>query len=457
MDTKTNKQLFASLATLTILCGCGQKTEPDNKQSGSNPGNTSQTSTNQTPQSVADFHVAQMPDDTVICTVNGKPIKAGEYKCVLRIQQIQSTQNLMSNPEAKSDLLKEAKNMGVELSAQDKSEILASARKQKGGPEAFKEFLKKSGMNETQFDNEVLSSTLALKTSSEKIERGLLNDLINRELLAQAAQASGGEKQASGQTAAVKQTPQFQSMVMQTQSTPQSVEEEIMKSSLAKIQASTLAAQANVQDEEVKKLYEQNKAKMHHGARIRMSKILILCPEKDLGPLLSVRNQIKKNNPKLSDKELDSEVKKYLASAKERAKSLFEQAKKTANFAALANDNSMDPQTHATRNGGDMGYIEKQNLNKELLAAVSKMKPGDLYPEVVKNEVGYTIYKITAIEEPGEISFEEAKPMLLNDARQQKMSQVMSQWIEAEKKKAKIVMAPQFESKSKDKQQSATH
>jgi hypothetical protein len=85
------------------------------------------------------------------------------------------------------------------------------------------------------------------------------------------------------------------------------------------------------------------------------------------------------------------------------------------------------------------------------------MKPGDLYPEVVKNEVGYTIYKITAIEEPGEISFEEAKPMLLNDARQQKMSQVMSQWIEAEKKKAKIVMAPQFESKSKDKQQSATH
>ena len=61
--------------------------------------------------------------------------------------------------------------------------------------------------------------------------------------------------------------------------------------------------------------------------------------------------------------------------AEEKAKEIYEKIKAGENFAEAAQKYSDDP---SAKTGGDMGFVNKSDLSKEFLGALSKIKPGEV-------------------------------------------------------------------------------
>ncbi|MBX9688505.1 MAG: peptidylprolyl isomerase, partial [Candidatus Obscuribacterales bacterium] len=473
------KSLSLTVATLTLLSGCSQKAVSDKNEKDTSSKNVESSSKNERPeetgntidtsakssvggeipssfaenkgstesaeqnksasssqpQGKVNINLNELPDDVPICSVSGTDIKVGDYKRMLRIQQSQANQALIVDPQAKARLLAEAKRLNLSLTDEEKSKLLAAARQQKGqDPKEFQAFLKQSKSTEEQFDNEILQSGLAFKMSNAIIEQSLLPDLVNRELLAQAAKEAGAEKTAQSNYLKFKDSPAYKQLSQQTGLSEAALKGEMLKAEMAKYQLSKLEAQSTVTDAEVKKLYDRHKSELKHGERIRLSTILIAAPENNIGPISSVRNQVLKANPKLSGTELDNTVSQILKQAEQKALILLGQAKGGADFAKLANDNSDDPQTKLKKSGGDMGYIEKKDIIPALGEAVFKLKAGEVLGQIVKSELGYNIYKVTGKEGSGTFKYEEVKPKLEILAKQSNLHTTLGNWLNERRK-----------------------
>ncbi|MBX9721422.1 MAG: peptidylprolyl isomerase, partial [Candidatus Obscuribacterales bacterium] len=387
-----------------------------------------------------------LPADVAICSVDGSEIKVGDYRRMLRIQQIQNNQNIVRDPSTKARLLEQAKQLNIALSPEEKTKLLEAAHQQKGeDPKQFQAFLKESKTTEQQFDEEVIRTGLAFKTSNALIEQTLLSDLVNREIMAQAAKKEGAEKKAMNQYLSFKHSRNYDAMLKQTGLSPDELRDELVKAELAKVELEKIQASAKVSDAELKKLYEVNKSKLKHGERIKLSTILIACPENDIGNLvMSVKHQLLKENPKLTPKELEAMSAQVFDQSKQKALILLGQAKGGADFAKLANENSNDPETQAKKTGGNMGWAEKKDIIPALGDEVFKLKAGEVLSQVVKSELGFNVYKVTAKEGPGDLKFDEVKPQLQNIAAQAKLQQGLSSWLEKQRKVTKIEFTPKF-------------
>jgi parvulin-like peptidyl-prolyl isomerase len=391
------------------------------------------------------INLAELSNDLPICIVAGNEIKVGDYKRMLRLQQIQANQNIVLNPSVRQQLLMEAKKRNLELTGEEKAKLLEAAHQQKGqSPAEFKEFLKKTNATEQQFDNDILQTGLAFKTSNMMIENALLPEMVNRELLAQAAEAAGKEKQAMNFYLTFKHSKQYGQLEQQTGLTQDQIRDEIVKEELAKLQIKDLEPKATVSNAEVKKTYDEHKEMFKHDERIKLSTILIACPEHDIGPIQSVRNQVMKAQPKLEGKQLDDAVTQVMEAAKQKALILMGQAKGGADFAKLANENSNEPLTAANKNGGDMGFIDKRAMIPALADAVFKLKPGQVLDQIVKSELGFNVYKCTAKEPPGYLKYQDVKPQLEALAKQAKLQQVIGSWLNERRKVVKVEFTPKF-------------
>lgn len=103
--------------------------------------------------------------------------------------------------------------------------------------------------------------------------------------------------------------------------------------------------------------------------------------------------------------------------AKAKAEALLAQVRKDPKtFAQVAKENSQDPGSAA--NGGDLGYFGRDAMVKPFEEAVFKMKEGDI-SDVVESDFGYHIIELTGIKQPKVASFEEMRPKLEADLKQQ--------------------------------------
>jgi peptidyl-prolyl cis-trans isomerase SurA len=66
----------------------------------------------------------------------------------------------------------------------------------------------------------------------------------------------------------------------------------------------------------------------------------------------------------------------------EKARAIYERIKAGENFADAARKYSDDP---SAKVGGDLGFVNKSDLSKEFLAALSKLKPGEVSEPFVTN------------------------------------------------------------------------
>lgn len=103
--------------------------------------------------------------------------------------------------------------------------------------------------------------------------------------------------------------------------------------------------------------------------------------------------------------------------AKEKAGQLLAAVKKAPDsFADLARKNSSD--TGSAANGGDLDFFSRKAMVKPFADAAFSMKKGDV-SEVVETEFGYHIIKLTDIRVPKQKTFEEMRPALEAELRQQ--------------------------------------
>lgn len=89
------------------------------------------------------------------------------------------------------------------------------------------------------------------------------------------------------------------------------------------------------------------------------------------------------------------------AALKEKANGILEKAKAGEDFSTLAKENSDD--TTASEGGKYTMYMDGYTV-KEYTDAVSKMKVGEVYPELVASSYGYHIIKLNAINENGRVN-----------------------------------------------------
>ncbi|NTW27327.1 MAG: protein translocase subunit SecD [Candidatus Moranbacteria bacterium] len=85
---------------------------------------------------------------------------------------------------------------------------------------------------------------------------------------------------------------------------------------------------------------------------------------------------------------------------KEKAQKILDEVKKGGDFAQLAKDNSEDP--GSKDKGGDLDFVKKSAFVPEFDKVLfdSKLKAGDIYPELVESQYGWHIIKF--IESKGE-------------------------------------------------------
>ncbi|MCD6663915.1 MAG: SurA N-terminal domain-containing protein [Comamonas sp.] len=103
--------------------------------------------------------------------------------------------------------------------------------------------------------------------------------------------------------------------------------------------------------------------------------------------------------------------------ARQNAQELLAQVRKDpSSFAELAKKSSQDP--GSAPQGGDLGFFARDAMVKPFADAVFAMKKGDI-SDVVETDFGYHIIKLTDIKAPKVPSFDEVRPKLEAELRQQ--------------------------------------
>lgn len=440
---KSSVSVVAAICLVGALSGCSQadqkKTDAADAAS-KKPAVTTTTAPNG--QKQIKISLDTLPDDMVICTVSGKTITIADYRRMLKIQQAQAQANISADATLRANLVQEATKRGLTLTAEEKSKLMSTAKSQH---KDFPAFLKEKNMTEAQFEKEVEQAGLVFKISNQAIEEGLLSQLVSRQLLASASTDPKLQKEAESTYEKLKkQTQDFEQLRKQTGLKPEDVKTETIRAELARFQVAKLEKGVQVSDKEVQEFYKKNQAQLKHNERIRMSRIVVLAPEQNQGPILSIREQVKRVNPKLEGKDLDATVAQVMQQQQQKALVLLGQAKASPNFGTLANENTEDPMGRVLKNGGDMGWQEKQQLVPQFAEAVWGMSSGTILPKLVKTSEGYSIIKVTAHEKPGTLSMSEVRPLILAKLKQDKLQKSINTWIAERQKAMKVEFSPKF-------------
>ncbi len=217
------------------------------------------------------------------------------------------------------------------------------------------------------------------------------NDLIIRELLSQEfekrkIEATDAEIEAKKKQiiAQIGSEEQFKKILKEN-----NISDERLKSDMANEvkmdKLVDLITTKKVTDNDVKKFYNQNKAQFSIPERVKFSQIFISYNENDIKRKITEADK----EAQLSSANIDQKVKEQMAKQDKLAKEVqAKAAKNPSNFAKLASEYSQDK--NSAKNGGDMGYITKGSLDKELENAAFSQKVGVVSP-LIKTKDGYHI------------------------------------------------------------------
>ena len=144
--------------------------------------------------------------------------------------------------------------------------------------------------------------------------------------------------------------------------------------------------------QDVRAYYDQNAARLSGPEQRRASHILIAVPQ----------------NASPAERE----------KAKAKADEILAQARKDpASFAELAKKYSQDPGSAA--NGGDLGFFARDAMVKPFADAVWGMKKEGEIVGPIQTDYGYHIIELTGIKAPQQRSFDELKPQIESDLKNQ--------------------------------------
>jgi peptidyl-prolyl cis-trans isomerase C len=249
----------------------------------------------------------------------------------------------------------------------------------------------------------------------QALEQRILDELIGRELLKQETVKRGikaDDAEVNDQLDAVKKgtTPEnFANSLKQMNMTEPALKAFLASEfAMKKLVDKDLASKIVVTPEEVKAFYDGNPDVFKTPEMVRASHILVKV-----------------------DKAASDEEK---AKALEKIKAIQKRLKSGEDFAKVAEEVSDSP---SKDDGGDLGFFQKGQMVAPFEKAAFSMKPGET-GDIVETEAGYHIIRLTDKKAARTVSFDEAKPHIEKQLKNEKRSQEYLKYVEALKSKAKI-------------------
>ncbi len=167
-------------------------------------------------------------------------------------------------------------------------------------------------------------------------------------------------------------------------------------------------ATTEAQEEELKSYYEANKQTFFLPKQFRASHILI------------------KVDPSSNQQERDA--------LKEKAEGILERAQKGEDFFDLAYYNSDDRTKFV---GGDLGMFHEGQTEKPFEDALKLLKIGEI-SDVVETRFGYHIIKLTQVNEPRQMSYEEMRTKIKERLEKERRDSLYKSWISELKEKYEV-------------------
>ncbi len=287
------------------------------------------------------------------------------------------------------------------------------------------------GITKSSFETAVERNMARYKGKGQKLPPGIeqrIKESVLRRLIDDAViRAKAGELSASVSNDDVEQKftehkqrfrteSAFQDYLKRSNNTVDLMKNDLKRNMLRDLVVEKLSGSIDVQDAEVQKYFDDNKARFVEKEQIKASRILIRLA----------------NGSNAGEKR----------SALKKAKTILAQAKKPgANFEELAKANSGAPDA---RRGGLLGWLTRGRMPKEFDAAAFALKPGQI-SDVIETRMGYEIIYVAERKEERERAFEEVRDNIKNSLFARKRNQKRRDVLKELKSTAKVEQLIQFE------------
>ncbi len=251
-----------------------------------------------------------------------------------------------------------------------------------------------------------------------KLSSQVLDEMVNEELIVQAAEAAKIEVDSSEVQAALDEIKQqnnlddagLQQALAQQGYTLQGYKADLRRQLLRLRAVNQLVApKVQVTDEDIHARYDQLQRRSEAVSAVQLSHILIKLPE----------------HP----------TEQQLTEAKEKAAKAMDRVKNGEAFAAVAKDASEDPSTAA--NGGELGWFQRGSINPDWEQIVFSMNKGDMRGPVTGPQ-GLHVFYVTDVKQSELKPFDQMKDQLQRELRRRELDKQTQTWTEELRKKAYI-------------------
>ena len=252
----------------------------------------------------------------------------------------------------------------------------------------------------------------------EKLRAEALDDMVNEELIVQAAEAAKIEVEASEVQAAIDEIKSTNNLdddklarALAEQNYTMASYKQDLRRQIMRLRAvnQLVAPKVTVTDEDIRARYDEMQRRSDAVSAVKLSHMLFKLPE--------------------------HATEQQIAEAKERAAKAMARVKAGEEFAKVASDVSDDVGTKAT--GGELGYFQRGSINPEWEPIVFAMEKGDIRGPITGPQ-GLHVFQVTDVQKSNLKPYTEMKEQLSRELRRKEMDKQTQSWIEELRKKAYI-------------------
>jgi len=252
-----------------------------------------------------------------------------------------------------------------------------------------------------------------------KLTSQVLDEMVNEELIVQAAEAAKVEIESSEVQSAIDEIKQQNNLddaglsaALAAQGLTIAGYKQEMRRQLLRLRAmnTLVAPKVQITEEDVRARYDQMARRTEQVQAVKLAHMLFKLPE--------------------------HATEQQLAEAKERASKAIARVKAGEDFAKVAATESDDEGTKAT--GGELGWFQRGSMaNPEWEPIVFAMDKGDVRGPVTGPQ-GFHVFMVTEIKRSDLKPFPEMKEQLMRELRRREMDKQTQTWVEELRKKAYI-------------------
>jgi peptidyl-prolyl cis-trans isomerase SurA len=252
----------------------------------------------------------------------------------------------------------------------------------------------------------------------DKMKSQVLDEMVNEELIVQAAAESKLEVSAKEVQGALEEIKKQNNLddnqlaeALRMQGYTMSSYRSDVRRQILRMRATNMLVRprVTVTDDDVRARYDAMSRRSAAVKRIKLRHILVALP----------------------DKPTETQV----AEAKRKASDLIEKVRGGADFARLAADSSDDEQTKFS--GGELGWIERGSIDTEWEVIVFAMNKGEVRGPITGPR-GLHVFQVTEVERNQQKPFAQMKEQLRNEIFRKEMERQTKLWLDELREKAHI-------------------